>query len=221
MRIIQRYIRMVNLFETLLSGIIFGLVAGLSPGPMLTLVVAETLKFGKEEGLKVAISPLITDSTIIVLTMLLLSTLAQHSTVIGLISIFGACYLIYIGLDNLRAKSEKFEVAVVKKGTFKRAIVTNLLNPHTYLFWMSVGSPIILEILETDASAIIPFLIGFYTLLIGSMTFIAFIMDRSKTFVKSKYYYYIVRILGIILIIFAFVFLTEGLGLMASSWSSL
>ncbi|MGQ9552186.1 MAG: LysE family translocator [Candidatus Bathycorpusculaceae bacterium] len=207
---------MVNAFESLLSGIVFGVVAGLSPGPMLTLVVAETLKFGKEEGLKVAVSPLITDSTIILLTLLVLSTLAAHDVVIGLISIFGACYLVYIGIENFRTKTDKFEVAVVRKEAFKRAIITNLLNPHTYLFWISVGSPIILKTLQTDASAIIPFLVGFYALLIGSMTLVALVMDKSKSFVKSKYYSYVVRFLGIILIFFALVFLTEGLKLIVS-----
>ena len=207
---------MVNAFESLLSGIILGMVAGLSPGPMLTLVVAETLKFGKEEGFKVAVSPLITDSTIIVLTSLVLSTLAEHDVVIGLISILGAGYLVHIGLENFRTKTDKFEVAIVRKEALKRAIIANLLNPHTYLFWISVGSPIILETLETDASAIIPFLLGFYAFLIGSMIFVALVMERSKSFVKSKYYSYVVRILGIVLIFFALVFLTEGLKLIAS-----
>jgi len=56
---------MVNAFESLFPGIILGLVAGLSPGPMLALVIAETLKFGKEEGFKVAVSPLITDLVLV------------------------------------------------------------------------------------------------------------------------------------------------------------
>jgi threonine/homoserine/homoserine lactone efflux protein len=207
---------MVNAFEPLFSGIIFGLVAGLSPGPILTLVMAETLKFGKEEGFKVAVSPLITDSIIMILSLLALSTLAEHGVVIGLISIFGACYLVYVGLENFRIKTSKFEAVVVKKEAFKRAIITNLLNPHTYLFWISVGSPIILETLGTDASAVILFLLGFYAFLIGSMIFVALVIDRSKSLVKSKYYSYVIRVLGIVLIVFALVFLTEGLKLIAS-----
>jgi len=206
---------MVNAFESLFSGIILGLVAGLSPGPMLALVIAETLKFGKEEGLKVAVSPLITDSTIVLLTLLALSTLAEHDLVIGLISMFGAGYLIHIGLENLRTKTSRFEVMIEGKEAFKRAIITNLLNPHTYLFWLSVGSPIILETLKINASATVSFLLGFYTFLMGSMTLVALVVDRSKSFVKSKYYSYVVRILGIILIFFALTVLTEGLKLLA------
>jgi len=207
---------MVNALESLFSGIVLGLVAGMSPGPMLALVIAETLKFGKEEGFKVAVSPLITDSTIVLLTLLALSTLAEYDLVIGLISMFGACYLIHIGLENLRTKTSRFEEVVVeRKEALKRAIITNLLNPHTYLFWLSVGSPIILETLKIDASATVSFLLGFYTFLMGSMTFVALVVDRSKSFVKSKYYSYVVRFLGIILIFFALTVLMEGLRLLA------
>lgn len=198
---------MVNAVESLLSGVILGLVAGLSPGPMFALVMAETLKFGKREGFKVAVSPLITDSTIILLTLVVLSTLAKHSVVIGLISIFGTCYLIYLGIENFRIKTGNCEVAIVKNEAFKRAVITNLLNPNTYLFWISVGSPIILQALEKDPYAIIPFLLGFYAFLTGSMALIASVIERSKSFVKSGYYSFVVRVLGIVLIFFALIFL--------------
>lgn len=52
---------MLEIFTFLISGIIFGLSAGISPGPLLALVISETLKFGRKEGIKVAIAPLITD----------------------------------------------------------------------------------------------------------------------------------------------------------------
>jgi len=38
--------------EFLISGMIFGLAAGTSPGPLLALVFSETLKYGKEEEVK-------------------------------------------------------------------------------------------------------------------------------------------------------------------------
>jgi len=209
------FVLMVNAFESLFSGIILGLVAGLSPGPILALVIAETLKFGKEEGFKVAVSPLITDSTIIIFTLLALSTLAEHNLVIGMISIFGACYLIYLGIKNLRVKTGVFNVVLERKEAFKRAIIANLLNPHTYLFWLSVGSPIILETIKTDVSATILFLLGFYTFLMGSMALVTVVVDKSKSLVKSKYYTYVVRILGLVLLFFALTVLIDGLKLMA------
>ena len=40
-----------------LSGGLFGLAAELSPGPLLVLVIQQTLRYGTSEGLKVAGAP--------------------------------------------------------------------------------------------------------------------------------------------------------------------
>lgn len=208
---------MADIFEFLLLGVILGLVQGISPGPLVTLVISETLKFGKREGFKVAVSPLISDSTVAVLALAVLSNLAQNALVIGVISILGAGYLIYLALDNLRVKTTILEAGSAKKGALRRALVTNFLNPHVYVFWFSVGGPIILESLAFHASATLLYLVGFFVPLIGSMVVIAYVVYRSKAFVGSKYYVYIVRALGIILILFAVVLVVEGLTLLTTA----
>jgi len=73
----------------LTAGIIFGLTAGMSPGPLLTLVITETLKHNKSEGIKVAIAPLLTDIPIIVVTLFVLSKLANSDIALGIIAILG------------------------------------------------------------------------------------------------------------------------------------
>ncbi len=57
----------------LFSGVVFGLSGGLSPGPLLTLVVSETLKHGIKEGVKVSIAPLITDPPIVIAAIFIVS----------------------------------------------------------------------------------------------------------------------------------------------------
>ena len=57
----------------LMSGMLLGLSAGLSPGPMLTLVVSQTLRHGIQEGVKVAFAPLLTDTPIVIACLLFLS----------------------------------------------------------------------------------------------------------------------------------------------------
>ena len=54
-------------------GIGLGLAAGISPGPLLTLVISTTLERGFRAGTRIAIAPLITDAPIIVVTLLILS----------------------------------------------------------------------------------------------------------------------------------------------------
>jgi threonine/homoserine/homoserine lactone efflux protein len=55
------------------SGVLLGLSAGLSPGPMLALVLAQTLRRGPREGCKIALTPLVTDPPIILVTLALAS----------------------------------------------------------------------------------------------------------------------------------------------------
>ena len=59
------------MLTALASGILLGLSAGLAPGPMLALVLAQTLRHGTREGCKVALTPLVTDPPIILVTLVL------------------------------------------------------------------------------------------------------------------------------------------------------
>jgi len=197
--------------DSLLLGIVFGLAAGLSPGPLVTLVVSETLKNGKKEGIEVAISPLISESPIILFALVILSSVAENSILMGVISLLGACFLIYLGLSNLRAKVKESKGHLGKNNALLKGITTNLLNPNTYMFWLTVGGPRILESVQVNISATILFILGFYMLLVGSQTTVAIVVDKSKTLVKSNYYAYIIRALGMVLIVFALTLVRDAL----------
>ena len=88
----------------IISGIVFGLGGGLTPGPLMTLVISETLKHGTKEGLKVAVAPLITDFPVVLLSIFLLSKISEIHIIIGIISILGAVFLVYLGYESFTFK---------------------------------------------------------------------------------------------------------------------
>ena len=61
----------------LASGVLLGFSAGLSPGPMLALTLAQMLRHGSREGCKIALTPLVTDPPIIPVTLVLALKLAE------------------------------------------------------------------------------------------------------------------------------------------------
>jgi threonine/homoserine/homoserine lactone efflux protein len=199
--------------EFLASGIILGLASGISPGPLLVLVFSETVKYGKKEGIKIAIAPLITDLPIVLLVLFALSNLTRYNLVLGIIALIGACYLIFLGVENLRHKTAEFDVDLQEGGALKRGVIANFLNPHPYLFWLSIGGPTIFQSLNIHVSTTALFILGFYSLLIGSKVTIALTVEKSKSFIKSKYYIYVIRVLGLALILFALIFIKDGLEL--------
>jgi len=197
--------------DSFLFGVVFGLAAGLSPGPLITLVVSETLKNGKKEGIEVAISPLISEPPIILFVLMILSSVAGNRIIMGIISLLGACFLTYLGLSNLKANVKESKDHPEKGSPLLRGITTNLLNPNTYMFWLTIGGPRILESAQVHVSSALLFILGFYMMLVGSNTTAAIVVDKSKTLIQSKYYVYIIRALGIVLIVFALIFVRDAL----------
>lgn len=202
---------MSDFVEYLAMGSFLGFAAGTSPGPLLAVTISETLQHGKWEGIKVAISPLITDLPIILSILFILSHLTNYNSVIGIIAFFGAFYLIYSGMESLKIKQRSVELRLEKKDALKKGIIVNFGNPHPYIFWISIGGPIIFKTLDTHISATILFILGFYIFLVGSKVVITLLVEKSKSFINSKYYFSIIHILGIAQVIFGFAFIKMGL----------
>ena len=81
------------MIEYLSAGTLLGLAAGFAPGPLLVLVLSETLRHDIRAGIKVSIAPLITDVPIIVISLLVLNRLAHFKTILGAVSILGGLFI--------------------------------------------------------------------------------------------------------------------------------
>jgi len=204
---------MLEEFTFLLSGIIFGLTLGVSPGPLLTLVISETLKHNKKEGTKIAIAPLITDLPIVLITIMVLSKMSNFDPILGSISILGAIFIGYLAYENISTKSVEINIQNVKPQSLKKGIIANFLSPHPYIFWFIIGAPTVLKALGISLFSAVIFILGFYVFLVGSKIFIATVVEKSRSFLKSKIYVYVIKLLGILLLLFSLMFLMEGLKL--------
>lgn len=194
----------------LITGMVLGLSAGLSPGPMLTLVISQTLKHGIREGVKVALAPLLTDTPIVMACLLFLSVFSDMRPALGIISMFGGFYLFYLGLSSIRFKTVSLQEDVDPK-SLKKGLMVNFLNPSPYMFWASIGGPLVLKASSTSLAAAAVFVIPFYVLLVGSKIVVAIISGRSRNLLKSRHYTIILRILGLVLMGFGVLFLRDGL----------
>lgn len=193
------------------TGALFGLTAGISPGPLLALVISETVKHNRAAGMKVAIAPLITDLPIIIIAFVVFQKLSQINTLMGIISFAGASFLVYLGYECFKTKGLGIADGNRKNMSLVKGIAANVLNPHPYLFWITVGTPIVIEAYEKKSGAVAAFFISFYIMLTGSKVFIAFLVGRSKAIFSSSVYIWTMRILGLTLLFFAALFLTKGI----------
>ncbi len=193
---------------------VFGLSAGFSPGPLLALVVAQTLKHGVREGIKVSLAPLVTDVPVICLALFLISRLSHIHAVLGWISIAGGLFVMYLAFGTLRAKTPVGNAAGTQAQSLGKGIAVNALSPHPYIFWITVGSPIVLKARQESLAASLAFIICFFACLIGAKIFVAFIVGKTRNALTGKVYRYIMVLLGLFLVVFALFLIRDGLALL-------
>jgi threonine/homoserine/homoserine lactone efflux protein len=196
----------------LTAGVVLGLSAGFSPGPLMALVLSQTLKHGIKEGLKVAVSPLITDVPVILLSLFVLSQLADYRRVIGVISLLGGLFVLKLAWDSIRVKGPSLADNGVVPQSLIKGILVNLLSPHPYVFWLTVGAPMIIT--AESPYAAIAFVAGFLGCLVGAKISLAIVAGRSRQLLNDRVYGRIMRVLGVLLFLFGLKLLRDGFSLL-------
>ncbi|HKJ64438.1 MAG TPA: LysE family transporter [Desulfopila sp.] len=195
-------------------GVALGLSAGFAPGPLTALVISETLRHDLGAGVRVALAPFVTDLPIILFCLAILTQLPESDVLLAAISFCGAVFIGRMGLENLNLRIVDLEFGQAVKHSFRRGIVTNFLSPHPYIFWLTVGMPIIARAMRVDILSVAGFLFCFYLLLVGSKVLLALLVAKSRNFLSGRRYTVIMRLLGILLIGFAAALFAEGLRLL-------
>ena len=196
----------------LATGALLGLGAGLAPGPLLTLVISESLRHGAAAGIKVALAPLVSDLPIIVLVLFGLGRVAHNPMLPGALALIGGTLVMWMGLGELRRTGATVGAGREEAHPLRRGILVNLFSPYPYLFWLGVGGPMIFKGWGQSPAAPLAFLGSFYLLLVGSKVLLACGVGRM-TFLGGRGYRTTLRFLGLLLCLFGLSLVYEGLSL--------
>jgi threonine/homoserine/homoserine lactone efflux protein len=202
------------MIAALTTGLLFGLAAGLAPGPLLTLVISHAMRYGIGEGIKVAMSPFVTDLPIILSAIWLVSFFQKTPWPMGLLALVGAGYLCLLAWKSARVSVADCETAPENAKSLLKGAIVNLLNPHPWLFWLTVGTPMLLQGWKTTPWTSVAWISGFYITLVGSKVALAALTGRSRAYLSSRSYQWANRILSLILLLFAVILFRDGLKLL-------
>lgn len=163
----------------LLAGLSLGLGAGLSPGPLLTLVVTTTLERGFAAGVRVAVAPLLTDAPIIALTVAVVSSVSD--TVLRALGVAGGVVVAAMGIWTVVTARRVVGEPDARPARVDvwRGVIVNVLSPHPWIFWIGVGAPLLVSAWRDAPGRGMAFLGGFYLLLVGSKAVIAWVVARA------------------------------------------
>ena len=170
-------------------GFSLGLSAGLAPGPLLALVIQRTLRHGVASGLRIAIAPLLTDLPIVILAILVISRLPEiwlH----GMMAL-GGLFVLWLAVEAWRETADAFSQDVETPSAqqdFLRGMMVNFLNPHPYLFWGTVGAPLVIQAWNQNPWYAAGFILFFYLFLIGSKVALALVLGRVRQLPPHLYH---------------------------------
>jgi threonine/homoserine/homoserine lactone efflux protein len=187
------------MMTALASGVLLGLFCGLAPGPLLALVLAQTLRHGPREGCKIALAPLATDAPIIALALVMAAKLAQLRPLLGIVSIAGGAFVLYLAWDGFRPLRVAEEAPADRPRSWLKGILTNLLNPHPWLFWLTVGAATLAKAVAQSWPFAVAFLCSFYLLLVGSKVLVVLLAARSRDLLARRPYRVAMRVLAVLL----------------------
>jgi threonine/homoserine/homoserine lactone efflux protein len=87
----------------------------------------------------------------------------------------------------------------------------NLLNPHPYIFWLTVAGPLVARSYQESAiGAIFAFVGGFYGCLVGSKLLLALLIHGGRTRLQGRGYQLALRASGGLLLIFGLMLVWGG-----------
>ncbi len=183
----------------ILLGLSLGLSAGLAPGPLFALVIQRTLRYGKASGLRIATAPLLTDLPIVLLALLVISRLPA-AWLHGMMAA-GGLFVLWLAQEAWRETGDVLNekpTAPSARQDFLRGMMVNFLNPHPYLFWATVGAPLIFQAWRQKFWYAAGFLISFYLLLVGSKVVLALAVSNTHR-LSTQFYHRLMRFSAILL----------------------
>ncbi|MDQ1352843.1 MAG: hypothetical protein QG657_3149 [Acidobacteriota bacterium] len=166
----------------LITGLTFGFAAAVTPGPLLTYLISQTLNNGWRRTLPAIFSPLITDGPIAVLILLILSRVPP--SLVGYLQFAGGIFILYLAYGAFKAwqtydikKPVPFHST--RQNVLKAALI-NWLNPNPYLGWSLVLGPLLLKGWREAPFNAIVLLLSFYGIMFVGMTAIIMLFHAAR-----------------------------------------
>ena len=194
-----------------IAGITLGVVEGVKPGPLLTTVIKETLTSGFRGGIRAASAPIFTDGPLIIFSIFMAGWIATQPLVFCGISLLGAIFLTRMGIECFYPEIPDIDSSDVDLSrSFKRGILTNLLNPNAYIFWLLVGGPLMATAADTEPLAPFAYAISFILSIVIVKIALAYFFSKAQVNLSSDRYLLALKICGLAMFIFALSFVYKA-----------
>jgi threonine/homoserine/homoserine lactone efflux protein len=187
-----------------------GLTGALAPGPTLVATVNSSLKSGWTAGPKVALGHALVELFIFLLIVLGLAEAAQQYS--HFIALLGGLALIAFGLLTVKGSKRATLTAPASntaQNPYLAGVLTSAANPYFWIWWLSIGSAMVIDGLRGGLILASLFMIGHWGADFGWYTLVSASLDKGRSVLSEVNYQRILALCGCFLIVFGLYYLTR------------
>ncbi len=200
---------------------IIGFSGAMMPGPVTTLIIAETARRGFIAGPLITVGHMLLELVMVIALFFGLGDALKHNSVAGAIGLLGGLFLLWMGFDivisagrgqvSLHAPDPRDNITI-SSNPIVAGILTSILNPYWLLWWVTVGAAYLVTFRTFGISGIAAFFIGHSLADWVWNNIIAFIVASGRRVMTDRVYRGLLTVCGAFLIMLSFYFICSGLG---------
>ena len=203
---------MYDIFQMLLLGFLIGLTGALAPGPTLVATINSSLAGDWTTGLKISLGHMAAELVLFILIVMGFAAVAlpYMSAVAGI----GGLALIAFGILTI-AGSRKASISLPQgqpgpaASPYAAGLMTSAANPYFWIWWLSIGSAMVIAGLEGGLVLAGAFMIGHWSADTGWFTLVSAGVSRGKTILPDTAYRRLNAVCGVFLILFGGYYLSR------------
>ena len=200
-----------EMLQILGASFLIGLTGALAPGPTLMATINTSLKTGWTAGPKVAAGHALVEMLVFLLIVQGLATAMQQYS--RLIAVLGGMALMAFGFLMVKGSRNAALVSSAEDSItnpFMAGVLTSAANPYFWIWWLSIGSALIISGLEGGIILAGLFMIGHWGADFGWYTLISTSVERGKKILSEANYRNILALCGCFLIVFGIYYLINA-----------
>jgi threonine/homoserine/homoserine lactone efflux protein len=182
---------MTGVIEVLWLGILLGIGAALSVGPIFVVIVQQAATSGFAASFRVILGSATADLVLLLPALAfawIIRSLDRAALWVGTV---GAVFLLYLAWqaarDAMTLWREHRQLLADGRWAFWKGVAGNLANPLTWTFWLATGTPAMLAAQEAGGPAgVVLFTATWFLVASGLEAVIAFAVARSGRMVGAR-----------------------------------
>ena len=201
------------------SAFVVALSGALMPGPLLTVTVAHSPRFGWTFGPLAILGHAILELGLISLVFLGAGPLLKSVGVQSIVGLVGGAILIWMSLGMV-AMARTGGDPGTESGEVKRGdravwlgIITSISNPYWTLWWATVGLAFLTTAAKSGPIGIVIFFLGHISGDLAWYTLVSVGAARGKKFIGTPFYSGVLFLCAVILVVLGAWFVWYGAGL--------